>query len=83
MYEFETGAWTTVSDYQFDKESSVYNYDMIHIDHLSSYFVVAGQKGDKKLLTRIAMFKEGAWSDAGHVNAARSVSFLFLSQLIV
>lgn len=71
LYYYGTGYWTTVNDYPYSSGSGLYDYDMIFIDQLSSYFVIGGSNA----LTTIAKFHNGAWSNAGRLNAARDVYY--------
>ena len=76
LYEFGTGVWTTVPDYPFG--SAVAFYDMVYISQTSAYYVIGGQDGfilSTITLSKIGMFKNGAWSEAGQLNTARRVSF--------
>ena len=72
VYDFVTDDWTTVQDYPYGDEY-VYNYDMVYVPATSAYYVIGGYDGSE--LKTIAMFKNGAWSEAGQLNTARSVSF--------
>ena len=74
IYEFGTGDWTTVQDFPFGSGSWIAFYDMVYVPVTSAYYVIGGVNGDS-WLTRIAMFKNGAWSEAGQLNTARDVSF--------
>ena len=80
VYDFVTNDWTTVQDYPSDAEGVAY-YDMVYVPATSAYYVIGGL-GDWEHLATIAKFKNGAWSEAGQLNTARSVSFysfLFLN----
>ena len=72
VYDFGTGDWTTVQDYPYGDEF-VFYYDMVYVPATSAYYVVGGFSG--RFLSKIGMFKNGAWSEAGQLNTARSVSF--------
>ena len=75
VFDFGTESWTSVNDYPFSFGTSVYDYDMIFMNQLSSYFVIGGHSSAK-----IAQFKNGQWSHAGELNSSRSVCFrLFFS----
>ena len=71
LFNFGTGAWTTVDDYPFTSSQGVTDFDMIYISETFSYFVIGGKSPS---LSQIAQFKDGAWFDAGHLNSARAVS---------
>ena len=72
IFDFGTGSWTTVEDYPF--ASVVAYYDMVYVPETTAYYVIGGI-GDWAELATIAMFKNGAWSEAGQLNTARYVSF--------
>ena len=72
LYDFGTDAWTTVQDYPSDA-GFIVNYDMVYIPATSAYYVIGGYDG--VYLSTIGMFKNGAWSEAGQLKTARSVSF--------
>ena len=77
VYDIGVDAWTIVQDYPSDAEYVAY-YDMVYVPATSAYYVIGGY--DSTRLKTIAMFKNGAWSEAGQLKAARSVSlysFLF------
>ena len=67
-------AWTTVQDYPFTTHSGFGYYGMVYIPATSAYYVIGGYDGWEDLAT-IAKFKYGAWTEAGQLNTARSVSF--------
>ena len=73
VYDIGVDAWTIVQDYPSDAEYVAY-YDMVYVPALSAYYVIGGYSGG--FLSTIAMFKNGAWSEAGQLNTAREVSFL-------
>ena len=73
MFDYGTGSWTTVPDYPFASGSGFGYYDMIYVPATSAYYVIGGFDGNN--LATIAMFKNGAWSEAGQLNTARHVSF--------
>ena len=72
VYEFGTGDWTIVQDYPYGAEYVAY-YDMVYIPATSAYYVIGGYNGE--FLSTIGMFKNGAWTEVGQLNTARSVSF--------
>ena len=72
LYDFVTDDWTTVQDYPYGA-GSITNYGMVYIPATSAYYVIGGNDGGD--LSTIGMFKNGAWSEAGQLNTARSVSF--------
>ena len=75
IYDFSMDAWTTVQDYPFAAEYVVEN-DMVYAPATSAYYVIGGNIGNwSTTLLTIAMFKNGAWSEAGQLNTARDVSF--------
>ena len=60
----------------------VYDYEMVFIAELTAYIVIGGYDARGQWLSNIAMFANGAWSNAGHLNRGRDVSsslILFLS----
>ena len=78
LFDFGTGEWKTVDDYPFTS-SRVTSYVMIYIPETLSYLVIGGSDGGTEIvvLSQIARFKGGKWSDAGRLNFARRVSFFF------
>ena len=76
VYDFGTGDWTTVPDYPHGVRY-VSDHDMVYIPQTSAYYVIGGYDGSDRIST-IAMLKNGAWSEAGHLNTARTVSFYVL-----
>ena len=73
VYDFGMNAWTIVQDYPYGPYGFVYSYDMVYIPATSAYYVIGRYTGG--FLSTIGMFKNGAWSEAGQLNTARSVSF--------
>ena len=73
VYDFGMDAWTTVQDYPYAVDWIAY-YDMVYVPATSAYYVIGGYDGGSAIST-IAMFKNGAWSEAGQLNTAREVSF--------
>ena len=71
VYDFGMDAWTTVEDYPYGAE--FWGFDMVYVPATSAYYVIGGYDGGS--LSQIAKFKNGAWSRAGQLNTARSVSF--------
>ena len=63
-----------VSDYPFSSGLRFNGYDMLYIDEISS-FLVTGGYDKKQELSKIAMFTNGAWFDAGQLIRGRQVSF--------
>ena len=61
-----------MEDYPFAGGSAIGGYDIVYIAVKSAYCVIGGFSGD--FLSTIAMFKNGAWSQAGQLNTARHVS---------
>lgn len=47
---------------------------MVYIPELPAYIVIGGYGGQNRL-SNIGKFQNGAWSDVGQLNKARSVSF--------
>lgn len=80
LYDFGTGDWTTVQDYWFGGATYIAYYDMVYVPSTSAYYLVGGHDDTVKqsLLERIAMFQNGAWSEAGQMHHARQVSFCYL-----
>ena len=93
LYKFGTDAWNTVEDYpdNFCSGSGVAYYDMVYVPDILSFFVVGGvcrTTPNLSFVRQIAMYKDGAWSEAGQLNSyQRSVSFnlffLFLTNPIL
>ena len=81
VYDFGTGDWTTVRDYPY-AAGFFADYDMVYVPATSAYYVIGGSNGYNGL-AKIGMFKNGAWSEAGQLNTARPVSFLFVSVLLI
>ena len=48
---------------------------MIYIPETSANYVIGGVDGWVNELATIAMFRNGAWTEAGQFNRAREVSF--------
>ena len=84
LYKYDTDAWTTVDDYPFCDGTGMGYYDMVYVSEMLSYFVIGGHDSNMNSMRQIAMYKDGAWSEAGQLNSCeRSVSFkltLFVSQ---
>ena len=74
LYDLVTGVWTTVPDYP-SNIATIASYDMVYLPATSAYYVIGGWDGS--LLSKIGMFQNGAWSEAGQLNTARRVSFCF------
>ena len=64
MYSFESGSWQTTNDYPFD-DRNLADYDMLYISEAQSYLVIGGFS-HRIILSQIAKFKNGKWSDAGY-----------------
>ena len=82
LYSFDVDAWKTVDDYPFAIGEGIYAYAIVFIPETKSYFVIGGATGKsgKDRVSHIAKLTNGAWSLAGKLNLARSVSFcLFLN----
>ena len=75
LYNFVTGSWAVTEDYPFADGSRISDYDMVYVGAKSAYYVIGGQNDDWDRLSTIAMFRNGAWSQAGQLNTARNVSF--------
>ena len=73
MFNYGKGSWTTALDYPLASGSGFGYYDIIYLPERTAYYVIGGTDGT--FLATIAMFKNGAWSEAGHLNTARTVSF--------
>ena len=73
VYDFGMDDWTTVQDYPYAAEYVV-EYDMVYVPATSAYYVIGGF-ADEQTVSTIAMFKNGAWSEAGQLKRARHVSF--------
>ena len=76
LYDLDTGAWIAVLDYPYGSGMTVIDYDMVYVPATSAYYVIGGADGFGSL-SKIAMFKNGAWREAGQLNKQRSVSFCF------
>ena len=72
VYDFGTGVWTTVQDYPYG-DGYIYIYNLIYVPATSAYYVIGGSGGGAR--STIGKFKNGAWSEAGQLNAPRYVSF--------
>ena len=72
-YNFGTGSWAVMEDYPFGDGSFIADFDMVYVAAKSAYYVIGGFSSGS--LSTIAMFKNGAWSQAGQLNTARYVSF--------
>ena len=73
LYDFGTSAWTTTADYPFAASWYFIVYDMVYIPEIQSYLVIGGMSaGD---MSQIAKLSDGQWSDMGHLNSARNVSY--------
>ena len=80
LYKYDTDAWTTVDDYPFCDGTGMGYFDMVYVSEMLSYFVIGGSCVDtsksQRIMRQIAMFKDGAWSEAGQLNSCeRTVSF--------
>ena len=77
VFEFGTGTWMTISDYPYSSDSVINDYEMIYIPELLSFLVIGGHdSGDRSIHTsQVAMLTNGIWTDAGHLNMGRVVSF--------
>ena len=73
LYDFDTGSWAVTEGYPFVDGSGIAKYDMVYIAAKSAYYVIGGYSSG--YLSTIAMFKNGAWSQAGQLNRGRRVSF--------
>ena len=73
LYNFGSDVWTEVSDYPFGVRCVSF-YDMVYIPELPAYIVIGGYDGRNRI-SNIGKFQNGAWSDVGQLNKARSVSF--------
>ena len=73
LYSFGSDVWTEVSDYPFGVRCVSF-YDMVYIPELPAYIVIGGYDGRNRI-SNIGKFQNGAWSDVGQLNKARSVSF--------
>ena len=79
VYDFVTDDWTTVQDCPYF--GFIFDYDMVYVPATSAYYVIGGVKNDWDQLSTIGMFKNGAWSEVGQLNAARYVSFCLFCDL--
>ena len=80
LYNFVTGAWKSVDDYPF-ATLSVYNYAMVFIPEIKSYFVIGGATGkmNADIVPHIAKLTNGAWSSAGNLKSARLVRLCLIN----
>ena len=74
LYNFGTGSWAVTEDYPFAGGSGIGYYDMVYIAAKSAFYVIGGQNDENYDQATIAMFKNGAWSQAGQLKTARYVS---------
>ena len=74
IYDFGTGNWTTVHDYTYGAVYVAF-YDMVYIPATSAYYVIGRVNEKRQDLSKIGMFKNGAWSEAGQLKTTRHVSF--------
>ena len=75
LLDFETGEWTTVSDYPFSRHSHFCYFEMLCISELTAYIVIGGFEGYDANLATIAQFQNDVWTNVGQLNTARYVSF--------
>lgn len=72
LFDFETDAWTTVSDYPYADGLAIRRYEILFIPEMSAFIVISGKDDDSYVAT-IGMFCNNVWSDVGRLNTARAV----------
>ena len=75
LYNFGTGSWAVKEDYPLASGSAIGYFDMVYIAAKAAYYVIGGRNDHNNSQATIAMFKDGAWSQASQLNTARYVSY--------